>query len=388
LVDWLKNGAAGAVVLAALVSLFIIAGRAGCFGTSHIVVEPLSATIPPPGPIYFLPRAMIGLDLSYQITNCDVTRKAGAPEVVSVDADIRARLVEVVEPDLTRGYVVRAESITGSVWRTDFTIEIQNGVLKRVNSISTAEFVIPKELQLEGALAQLAKTQAATEQHADKEALPSVEDRRIAICGRSLVEFLAKPPAERKSEDNPATMKRFFRFDPAGPCPADTTSGDPAQADRLVCTIPGLNTIGALLADRNAAPDLEEFTVQVRMVQSGRASRVQRANTRDLVYRTAGSALITVCTKSCSGGGRVLFEKVVAVPQFGIEGTIPIERRMFSDRTVQIDFGPAGDLTQLRFVDAAADAAKPPAAREPVQPGPAPAPKPSESPTAPSGSKK
>jgi hypothetical protein len=380
----LKKGVAGAVVLGAIVSLFVVGARAGLYGKSRVVVEPLSGTTPPAGPIYFLPRAMIGLDLTYQITKCDVARQSGGLDAVSVDAEVRARLADVVEPDLTRGYVIRADSITGSMWRTDVTIEIQNGVLKRVNSISMAEFAIPKELQLEGALAQLAKSQAATEQHADK-ALPSVEERRMAICGRSLVEFLAKPSAERKSEDNPATMKRFFRFDPAGPCPADTTGGDPAQADRLVCTIPGLNTIGALLADRNAAPDLGEFSVQVRIVQSGRAVPIQRVNTRDLVYRTAGSALITVCTKSCGGSGRVLIEKLVAVPQFGTEGTIPIERRMFSDRTAQIDFGPAGDLTQLRFVDAAADATKPPAAREPVQRSPAPAPKPSESPTAPSG---
>ena len=193
MVDWLKKGAAGAVVLAAIVSLFIVGARAGLYGKSRIV-EPLSGTTPPAGPIYFLPRAMIGLDLTYQITKCDVTR-SGALDAVSVDAEVRARLADVVEPDLTRGYVIRADSITGSMWRTDVTIEIQNGVLKRVNSISTAEFAIPKELQLEGALAQLAKTQAATEQQADKEALPSVEDRRIAICGRSLVEFLRKPPA-------------------------------------------------------------------------------------------------------------------------------------------------------------------------------------------------
>ena len=177
----MKKGVTGAVVLGAIVSLVIVGARAGLYGRSRIVVEPLSAATPPAGPIYFLPRAMIGLDLTYQITKCDVTRKSDVPDAVSIDAEIRARLVEVVEPDLTRGYVVRAESITGSIWRTDVTIEIQNGVLKRVNSISTAEFVIPKELQLEGALAQLAKTQAATEQHADKASLPSVEDRRIAI---------------------------------------------------------------------------------------------------------------------------------------------------------------------------------------------------------------
>src|SRR4051794_19185407 len=108
----------GAVALAFVATLFVLGGRAGWYGASKIVVEPLSASTPA-GPIYFLPKAMIGLELSYSITKCDITRAPNSPEAVSLAVDVGARLVESVEPDLTRGYVIRADSVAGAFWRTD-----------------------------------------------------------------------------------------------------------------------------------------------------------------------------------------------------------------------------------------------------------------------------
>jgi len=64
----------------------------------------------------------------------------------------------------------------------------------------------------------------------------------------------------------------------------------------------------------------------------------------------------------------VLVEKVLSVPQLGIEGTIPIERRLFSDRTVQLEFAPSGELTKAKFIDASGEAAKASAGKESAAP--------------------
>jgi hypothetical protein len=350
---WFTIWSGGALAVAALGTLVVLGGRAGLYGSSRINVDPLSASNPSSGPIYYLPQARIGLQANYRVTKCDVTRPQEGPEVVTISADVGARLNNIVEPDFSRGYVIDANSITGSWWRTDLTIVAENGVLKSVNAISTAEHKVPKELQLEAVVAQIARTAGTTFQRSGEQAL-SVEERRVAICGAALVDFLKKGG---RPEDNPATVNRFFRFDPASStCPQDTVPVGGQGAGVLVCAIPAVNTVATLLGDQNAVADqLTDYTLHVRIVSSGRAPAPQPPKTRDLVYRTSGVALATVCLRQC-GGGRVLDEQWFSVPQLGSEGSIPIERRLFSNRTVKLDFGPAGDLIKLQFTDGANDA--------------------------------
>jgi hypothetical protein len=47
-----------------------------------------------------------------------------------------------------------------------------------------------------------------------------------------------------------------------------------------------------------------------------------------------------------------LAQQWIGVAQFGVETAIPVERRLFADRNVALDFGAAGDLTKAVFSDA------------------------------------
>jgi hypothetical protein len=411
-VEWLRKWLGRGVLLAAIALAAVLGARAGLYGSSHVQVEPISGPSVPAGPVYFLPRTIIGLETTYRISKCEVTRAADDKDVVSLDAEITARLIETVEPDFSRGYVIRSDSIAGPSWRTDVTVETQSGVLKAINMISTAEPALPQDFQPNSLLARL--TQPLTGQQGSAANAVTAEARRKAICGERLVAFLNTEEGRRKPEDHPASMKRFFRFDPAGECPQDTTAVQ--QSGAVVCAIPAAKTVGALLADTGAVSDLlGPFTLQVRFISAARALAAKaacadaaKAACADaakpacpdaakpagtdatktagtdatktagtdatklvacggVVYRTAGSALVTVCLGSC-GSGRVLAEKSVPVSQFGVEGTIPIERRLFSDQTVQLDFDTAGDLIKVRFFDASGDATKSASARNPPAP--------------------
>jgi hypothetical protein len=171
---------------------------------------------------------------------------------------------------------------------------------------------------------------------------------RERVCGRRVVDALAN---DRR--DGGLTLRRDFRIEPGAPCPAGT---DMALNDssRVVCRIPGAQTVGTLIESPDTiARQLERYTLSLQIQSVNRAPTHPLSASNDLVYRLPGLAVVTVCVLTCEGGAgaRIVADREIIVPQFGAEATIRIERRLFSNRSLQLEFGSFGELTSLRFVD-------------------------------------
>lgn len=100
--------------------------------------------------------------------------------------------------------------------------------------------------------------------------------------------------------------------------------------------------------------------IEIRIAENSRVKMSQpNSLPQGVVYRIPGSALISICMPQCSGPStdrRVLVEQTVPVAQFGPEAVIPIERRLFSDRKVSLEFGDGADLIKAKFGDARTEA--------------------------------
>jgi hypothetical protein len=166
---WLK--AAG--VIAVIATLFVTGGRAGWYGTSNLVSEPLLATSAAKGIVYFLPKAEMIFDISYRITRCDVQKRGQSDESpidIVIGADVQIdNLAAKVQPDLANGYVIPVDSLDGIFWRTELSAQVANGILTGLNTTSAAQTADTSKFQsilmkVISAAPLIAKTSAGVDQ--------------------------------------------------------------------------------------------------------------------------------------------------------------------------------------------------------------------------------
>lgn len=78
------------VVVSIVTAAAVFGGRGGFFFASKMEVLPFPESGPlPAGVVYFLPRAVINIDATFQITRCNITRPADGGEL-NVDFDATA----------------------------------------------------------------------------------------------------------------------------------------------------------------------------------------------------------------------------------------------------------------------------------------------------------
>jgi hypothetical protein len=352
---WLASGA----VLTVFAVLFVLGGRMGLYFVSTLIVEPLSSGASVNGIIYFLPKTTVVADITYKVLKCDLEKKNdtdGAPIDIVIMADVSASLAEKVEADPRNGYVIRSDSFSGTLWRTEVTIDVSNGLLKAVNATSTSEPRVSKEAELSTILTRVLSASRLTSETAagDKSTLA---ERRIAVCGRALVQALDKPETGSSVTDQ-TKLRRLFHFDPSADCPSETEKVAAAPNAGSACRVDGSQMLEGLFADADAVRDaLKRYSAEFRVV-SGQSAPFGKPGGVGIVYRTPVGAVAQLCMPQCGTGARPIAEKSMVFPQLGPGSVLPVERRLFSDRTAQFDFGAYGELTKAKLIDASASAEK------------------------------
>jgi hypothetical protein len=339
---WLK--AAG--VVAVIATLFVTGDRAGWYGTSNLMSEPLSATSAAKGIVYFLPKTEVIFDVSYRITRCDAQKRAQSdtsPIDIVIGADVQIdNIAAKVQPDLASGYVIPVDSLDGVFWRTELSAQLANGILTGLNTTSAAQTADASKFQ--SILMKVVSAAPLT----DKTSAGAGQDlakQRISMCGDRLIRALEGPDPK---SDVDAKIKKILRFDPSGGCPPEATALSKGQ-----CLISGQTALSPLLANSDAAADaLNRYSIEIR-VNPNKSTSPPAPTTKGIAYRTPGSATIQLCMPKCDGGQTLANENVV-VPQFGSLASLTVERRLFSDRTTQAKFGPWGELVDVKFTDSAA----------------------------------
>lgn len=344
-VSWLRV----AGILGVLGALFVLGGRAGWYGSSQIAAVPLSSSETPAGVIYFLPKTSIVLDLAWKITRCDVVQRGSSakdPYDVVIESEVAvAEFAAKVEPDVAQGYTIKSDTIDGAFWRTDLDVTLTNGMLASLNATSSGQ--IPNQEKFEKFLTNVASAPLTNKTAAGEDGDAAAQRR--AICGTRLIQ--ATESKDANSKPIGLSIRKTLRFDP-GDCPTDF----PKLADKK-CVLNGQVLLSPLLLDGGAASDvLNQNSIEVRTTRFQTTAGKQPSN--GVVYRIPGSANVEVCSPKCDAGGRTIAANKFVVPQFGAIGAISVERRMFSDRTAQLKFGPWGELTEAKFADAASPTAE------------------------------
>lgn len=238
-------------------------------------------------------------------------------------------------------------------------MDIANGLLKQFGA--TANSAVDRVVTL----LPVGSSPGPGSPEAGKPAEEKKDPNQERICGRAVVDGLV--PEQR--DTSALTLVRTFRIEPGGGCPPGTETAT-ADASRLVCNISGTNTVGTLLqAPGEISRQLARFTLSLQIRNANRAAKRPPPADQGLVYRLPGSAVVSACLVNCDGAtsSRVLAEQLVSVPQFGIEASMPVERRLFSNRSTRFEFGPAGEIISIRFLDALSETKKQKSATDPTE---------------------
>jgi hypothetical protein len=349
---WFKGGA----LLALATAAFVLGGRGGWYGVSSLEVKPLSETQGAPGGIvYYLPQSIVEADLTFRVTKCDVEiSPVGAPQFL-FDGVVTAELKLSSEPDLTRGYVIRSQSMDGAFWRTDLAIDLNRGMLKSLNAVTVSEFKPPAGSDLVTTIQEAFKVLLPKDHSAGSDALVDRVRLREQVCGVDLITALDKAQGPEPKAGRADIFQRSVHIVPGEPCPAVA----PAMASDPACVLPGMDTIGRLLRDPGPgggvlATRIDKFSIALQITE-GKKPQPIAGEVKGIVYRIPGSATLSVCLVRCQGtGGRILLSKTLPVAQFGSEAIAPAERRLFSDRTTKLAFSDTGELVKATFNDARA----------------------------------
>ena len=339
----------GGIVFSALALVAAFLGREGFLFASSMEVVPLTTGgAAPDGIIYYLPKSVIDVQAKFTLLRCDVKPGPdGGPPVVEIDASVSAQTAAGIKSDLSRGYVIRANTMSGGFWNTDMKAELSDGRLMRLG-VRQESVAPPRPLPLPSF------PQARIMRPEGPELSSELKAVREQVCGKAAIAALAP----NSSSADFAVVARSLHLQPGEPCPAgsETIQGP----SRVSCVLRGASTIGAALASPAAVSEqLSRYDLIVQLSDIEKAPARSPATGSGIVYRMPGSARLMVCAANCEGANsRVLNEQFIAVPQFGTEAIIPIERRLFSNRTTELEFGTNGELKSIHFVDVATEEKK------------------------------
>ncbi|MFG1342662.1 hypothetical protein [Xanthobacter autotrophicus] len=352
--------AKGAALLAVLGFLFVLGAREGWYFSSRLHVERLRTDMPAQGMVYFLPRTAFDVTLTYRISDCNVTQPDDRP-ILELKATIAADLAARVEADLGHGYVVADTSFAGPLWNSSLVIQTQGGLLQLLNTSARSELAPPKAFTAEGLLEIL--TSASPPKSQSSSSAEELAALRNRLCGSSLVaalDSLKMSSAQAGSLPTElTTISRSFHFVPGEKCPIGTTAKDNATDLEPGCMISGQATVGTLLTPEGSnTPQVSLYAVEIKVARLGASPTQPAPPSHGLVYRVPGQGMFTACVPRCdagtSKGANLLASQTVQIAQYGFDASIQIERRLFADRTMILEFGPAGDLIRVSSGDAQA----------------------------------
>lgn len=343
----------GSVAVSGIALLTAFLGREGLLFASSMEVAALTAGgVAPDGIIYYLPKSVIEVQATFQLLRCDARpATANAPPVVTIDARVSPRASPMIKSDLSRGYVIKANTISGGFWNTDMKVELVDGRLVRLGVRHDSTVVAPRP----GVPIAANVMARITPPGPGPELTPEQQAARERVCGKATVDALDHPtPANADL----LSLTRRFRLEPGGPCPAASETID--SPSRFSCVLRGSSTIGSMLASPGeVAAQLAHYDLLLQLSDIERSPVRAPALNSGIVYRMPGSAKFMTCLAGCEGASaRVLSEETISVPQFGTEAVIPIERRLFSNRTTELEFGASGELKSIHFVDVATEEKK------------------------------
>ncbi len=333
----------GGVLLSAVGLVVAFLGREGIlFGSAMEVVAVTRGGPAPNGVVYYLQKSVIDVQASYELTRCDVSAGPNGAPVAEIEASVSPRATHAIRSDMTRGYVIKANTISGGFWNTDMKLDIVDGRLVHlgVRHDSTVSAPVFDATRVGSSGPPEARTPDKT-----------FQAERERICGKGAIEALDNPDA--KNADRLAATRRF-RLEPGGPCPAGTEAAEgPASS---ACILRAASIVGKMIAaPADVAAQLARYDLVIRLSDIERAPARDPASGNGIVYRMPGSARLMTCLGSCDdgAGSRVISEDAITIPQFGTEAIIPIERRLFSNRSTDLQFGKFGELTSIHFTDTA-----------------------------------
>lgn len=333
----------GGILLSAVALVVVFLGREGIlFGSAMEVVAVTRGGPAPNGVVYYLQKSVIDVQASYELTRCDISAGPNGAPVAEIEARVSPLATHVVKSDLTRGYVIKTNTISGGFWNTDMKLELADGRLVRLgvrndSTVSVPDFDIP-----------VVTSAGPPERRAPDQTFQAERER---ICGKGTIEALDKPDA--KNVDR-LQAKRRFRLEPGGLCPAGTeTAEGPA---RSACILRAASTIGKMIAaPKDVDAQLARYDLVIQLSDIERAPARDPVSGSGIVYRMPGSARLMTCLGDCDGGAgsEVITADVISIPQLGTEASIPVERRLFSNRATELEFGKFGELTSIHVTDAA-----------------------------------
>jgi hypothetical protein len=334
-------------VLGLVAAVFVLGGRAGWYLSSPIEAEPLSTSSSPSGIVYFLPRTIVAVDLQYQILRCDLEQVNQTKETsVVVEAEITALLTEQLEADPTKAYLIKSDAFYASLWQTELIVDISNGLLKSITSKNVSEIEIPKSADPTKILTRIVAASPYTPQTANN--ADALETARRRVCGLLLVAAIERYKKSQTAADLPK-IQRTLRFDPTAQCPLDTNKPTEAQSSVFLCRLNGKIALGAVFGEPDVIEDtLNRYTVDIRVAIP--PATTAKMTGSGIAYRMPVTAQVQVCSPRCGGGGRVLGERVSIFPQLGATAFASVERRLFSDQSIQLEFGPFGELKRAKYL--------------------------------------
>lgn len=342
---WLGWG----TVLGVVAAVFVLGGRAGWYLSSPIEAEPLSTTSSPSGIVYFLPRTIVAADLQYRILRCDL-EQVGQTEhketSVVVETEITASLSEQIEADPAKAYLIKSDAFYASLWQSELMVNTSNGLLKSITSKTVSEIEIPKSADPTKILTRIVAASTYTPQAASN--ADALEAARRRVCGSSVVAAIERYKKSQAAADLPR-IQRTLRFDPGGQCPPDTNKPADAPPSVFLCRLNGKVALGALFGQPDVVEDtLEGNSVEIRVAIP--VPTTAKTAGSGIAYRMPVSAQVQLCSPRCGGGGRVLAERAPAFPQFGATAFASVERRLFSDQSIQLEFGAFGELKKAKYL--------------------------------------
>ncbi|WP_157784133.1 hypothetical protein [Bradyrhizobium yuanmingense] len=320
------------------------------------------------GVVYHLPRTVIGVTTVVSILDCSVlttpapTEKepAATRQRLLIDISLEREIAVTNEADPDHAWVIDAATLAGPFWSSSVDLSLSNGMISFVNAAS-ASFSVegpfksaaggPQSSRISGNVSSGSSLPDAYSACGDSIAVNlerQKELRRQLKAGPS--DLVAKSiSAELKSVD--ASLSREF---------SATMIPKSDKPESLVLDVdPSIlfETAGAQLKD---ALMKNRSTIVVSPRAGAAAIPLKNNNAEGIVYRDPGAASLSVCRESCkaSPAGALpttaqLWEppRLIRVAQFGHEASIPVNRVLFSNASVRMQFAPDGSLSRLQTDD-------------------------------------
>lgn len=349
------------VVAAVLAILFLAIRWTGWLSSPVLSSQLVSGGSVPEGIVYYLPLTVIDVHVKARINDCRVMEvSAAAPanpqlkkKMFVADILVEPTVTMRTEPDPDAVYMIEAKSLGGWLWSSDFTVGLTRGLLSAVNARSASIGIAAPTttVRSEGIQSAPESGPVAAAQAAELDEYTAC-GTGIAVQLRrreGLVEVLKSKPSDavtRILESDVAAIDKALTKEIRGHLVPRL-----AQPASLVLKVDPADMFEQ--AGSELRKVLRSNSFQVIVSGGGKTfAAVAGKDIHGVVYRTSGSATLSLCRESCriengqlSPHARLYSPpQQISIAQFGVDAAVPIERTLFANRTMQITFAADGTL--------------------------------------------